>query len=62
MHRLAKLSLANRSVVALVTLIIAAFGVMSMTIDDTPFVFYPQHTKQCLVCDLVQIDPKMRCV
>ncbi|MEY3856246.1 MAG: hypothetical protein RJA45_716, partial [Actinomycetota bacterium] len=31
MHRLAKLSLANRSVVALITLIIAAFGVMSMT-------------------------------
>ena len=31
MHRLAKLSLANRSVVALVTLIIAAFGVMSLT-------------------------------
>lgn len=31
MHRLAKLSLANRSVVALITLIIAAFGVLSMT-------------------------------
>jgi HAE1 family hydrophobic/amphiphilic exporter-1 len=31
MHRLAKLSLANRSVVALITLIIAAFGVMSLT-------------------------------
>jgi HAE1 family hydrophobic/amphiphilic exporter-1 len=30
MHRLAKLSLANRSVVALVTIIIAAFGVISL--------------------------------
>jgi HAE1 family hydrophobic/amphiphilic exporter-1 len=31
MYRLAKLSLANRSVVALITLIIAAFGVMSLS-------------------------------
>ncbi len=31
MHRLARLSLANRSVVALITIIIAAFGVLSMT-------------------------------
>ncbi len=31
MHRLAKLSLANRSVVALLTLMIAIFGVVSMT-------------------------------
>lgn len=30
MHRLAKLSLANRSVVALITIIIAAFGVISL--------------------------------
>ena len=30
MHRLAKLSLANRSVVALATIIIAAFGVISL--------------------------------
>ena len=31
MHRLARLSLANRSVVALITLIVAAFGMLSLT-------------------------------
>ena len=31
MHRLAKLSLANRSVVALITIIVAAFGMLSLT-------------------------------
>ena len=31
MHRLAKLSLVNRSVVALATIIIAAFGAFSLT-------------------------------
>ena len=30
MHRLAKLSLANRSVVALITIIIALFGLVSL--------------------------------